>query len=149
MVNLFGTLLEAGWRFIALKLRVKRRVHFSTACHSMIPEHLSKIKGAVSRCGRLIWKQIHLTLHPDVFNVMIKMKSYLWKRVRERRDSLNLNERFQRSDNAIPIWMPSFVVGRTRQICAGSILRLIEEGWEERAGGSGVRVRVKYCHPSS
>lgn len=46
---------------------------------------------------------------------MIKMKSCLWKRGRasERaRGGLNLNERFRRSDNTIPIWMASFMVGK-------------------------------------
>lgn len=140
MVNLFGSPFGSRLKVYcySLKLRVKRRVNFSTACHSMIPEHLSKIKGAVRRCGRLIWNQIHLTLHPDVFNVMIKMKSYLWKRERVReRDSLSLNERFQRSDNAIPIWMPSFVVRKDETNLCGFNF---EAHWR-RMGREGRRVR--------
>lgn len=93
-------LLLFSWTY-----RVKLELCFSMDGHSRTPELLSEIKGAVRRCGRLILNQIHLTLHPDVFNVMIKMKSYLWER-----DSLNLNERFQRSGNTIPIWMLSFIV---------------------------------------
>lgn len=133
-------LLLFSWTY-----RVKLELCFSTAGHSRIPELLSKIKGAVRCCGHLILNQIHLTLHPDVFSVMIKMKSYLWER-----DSLKLNERFQRSGNTIPIWMLSFIVRKDEtNLCGFNFEAHWRRKEEERAGGSGARVRVKYCHPSS
>lgn len=65
-------------------------------------------------------------------------------------DRLNSNERFERSGNTVPIWMPSFIVRKDEtNLCRFNFEAHWRKKEEERAGGSGARVRVKYCHSSS